>query len=88
MFSHYSDLYLGPELSAKRKKYERILLKIHAKGTVAMFAQGELKILPGETVHQAYDRHHQEHLKIISKYDRYEVMLDKAYHNLLNSILN
>jgi hypothetical protein len=86
MFTHYSDIYLGPEMSAKRKKYERILLKIHGKSEIAMYEQGELKILSGETLDQAYCRHHKEHLKIISKYDRYETMLDKAYRNIINKI--
>ena len=88
MFTHYSDLFLGPELASKRKKYERILLKIHHHGTTAMFNQGDLKISEGETIYQAYDRHYKTHLQIISKYDRYEVMLDKAYRNLLDSILS
>lgn len=84
MFSHYTDEWLGPELTQKRLKYERILLKIHRHGEKAMFAQGQLTKLKNETIYQAYDRHHKEHLRIVSKYDRYEKMLDIAYGNMIN----
>lgn len=82
-FSHYTDKWLGKKLSKTRKKYERILLKIHKHFEIAMFAQPKLIRLPNETLNEAYDRHHKEHLRIVRKYDRYEILLDKVYYKII-----
>lgn len=87
-FSHYTDKWLGKKLSKIRKKYERILLKIHNNGTIKMFEQGPLIKLKNESIYEAYERHHKEHLRIVKKYDRYEKMLDKAYYKILQKRIN